>query len=496
MKSEDDAKHLPQTTLDPGDWSAFRTRAHAMLDAAIDKMERAGDGPVWTPVDDDLKRQLATGLPVKGRGVDAADDAIRSLLPHGVGNTHPRFFGWVHGSGTPANLIADIAAAALNANAGGRDHAAIQVERQLIGWMRDLFSFPETANGLVTTGTSMATISALKAARARATDLADRTSGIANTRLVGYTSAEAHACNARAFDMLGLGTDALRRIPTDDAFRIDTAALQTVIDADRAAGLQPFAIIGTAGTVNTGAIDDLPALAAIAARENIWFHIDGAFAASGIMSDRLRPKLAGIELADSIAFDFHKWCHVNYDAGFVLVREGDWLRSAFTTRPDYLQPKQRGLAAGEPWPVEFGPELSRGFRALKVWAHFQEFGTKRLGASISANCDLIEQLAALVDADPLLQRLAPVQTSICCFRYQPHDIDPAHLDAINDEIVIRLQETGIAAPSTTWLNGKLAIRVNITNHRTRPSDLTVLIDAIHALAPKAIADVTGRLESE
>lgn len=490
MDIADETNSPSQTTLDPENWDDFRARAHAMLDRAVDKMQTATEGRVWTPLPDDLKAQLLENLPPEGRAENEIDKTLRSLLPYGVGNTHPRFMGWVHGSGTPSGIIAELVAAAMNANAGGRDHAAIHVERQLVRWVRDLFGFPDTASGLTVSGTSMATFIALKVARDAALDFASRQDGVASARLVAYTSGQAHACNARAVDMLGLGSDALRQIPCDSALHMDVGALKDAIERDRAEGNVPFAVIGTAGTVNTGAIDDLGALADIAGDERLWFHVDGAFAASGIISEKLKPRLKGIERADSIAFDFHKWLHVNYDAGFVLIRDETLHRRAFSLRPDYLKGTERGLAAGNPWPVEYGPELSRGFRALKVWAHLQEFGTDRLGAAISANCVLIEKLAGMVDEAPDLERLAPIETSICCFRYRTRAVPDDRIDQINEEIVTRLQESGIAAPSTTRIDGQLAIRVNITNHRTRDDDLDILIRAIRQLAPEAMAACT------
>ncbi|MEJ6478338.1 MAG: pyridoxal-dependent decarboxylase [Octadecabacter sp.] len=465
-------------SLDPTDWEAFRARAHAMLDGAVDRMEGARDGRVWTPVPDDMKTDLRSGLPEDGRGGAATDAQITALLPHGVGNTHPRFFGWVHGAGTPSNVIADIAAAAMNANLGGRDHGAMYIEKQVVDWVRDLFEFPQSASGLVVSGTSIATIIALKSARDRALGFDVRKTGVQSAKLVGYTSDQSHSCVARAFDMLGLGSDALRRIPVNDAFEMDMDTLRAAIGADRAAGLHPFAVVGTVGAVNVGAIDDLEAIADIAAAESLWFHIDGAFGALGVLSDRLRDRLSGIKRADSLAFDFHKWAHVNYDAGFVLIRDEDAHRRAFSDRPDYLLPATQGLAAGNPWPVDYGPELSRGFRALKIWAHLNEHGPAKIGALITQNCDQAAYLGRSVDADASFERLAPVAMNICCFRAVPKGLDDAALDALNDRIVVALQVSGIAAPSTTRLGGKVAIRVNITNHRTRFSDMDVLLNAI------------------
>jgi len=467
----------PASGLDPADWDAFRADAHALLDAAIDRMEHAREGRVWTPFPPEMKAAFDRPLPETGLGAAELSAQLEGLLPYGPGNTHPRFFGWVHGSGTPQNLLAEIIAAAINANAGGRDHGAIHVERQVIRWCRELFGFPEGASGLIVSGTSLATIVALKVARDVRLGFASRKEGVGHARLVGYASAEAHACNIRAFDILGLGADALRRIPVNGRFEMDTAALRAAIDADRAAGLEPFVVIGTAGTVNTGATDPLTELADIAAAEALWFHVDGAFGALGTLVPGLAPRFAAIARADSLAFDFHKWLHVNYDAGCVLVRDEAHHRHAFTDRPDYLKAATRGLAAGNPWPVEYGPELSRSFRALKVWSQIAGFGTRRLGAAIEKNCAQAAYLAAKVDADSRFERMAPVDLNICCFRYTGAGLQGAALDALNEEIVIRLQESGIAAPSTTRLGGATVIRVNLTNHRTELADLDLLLEA-------------------
>lgn len=477
--------HSTEQSLDPLDWKEFRTQAHRVLDASIDKMERNHEGRVWTEFPLEMKAEFQTSLPREGMGAEATQARILSLLPYGVGNTHPRFFGWVHGAGTPSNLIAEMAASAINANLGGRDHGAMYVEKQVVQWCRELFQFPEASSGLIVTGTSVATIVALKTARDRCFDFASRKHGLQATnkpQLVGYTSAQTHSCVARAFDILGLGSDALRKIAVNDRFEIDTAALQNAIAQDKAAGLTPFAIIGTAGAVNVGAIDDLDTLADIAQAEGMWFHVDGAFGAFGVLSERLRPRLGGIKRADSLAFDFHKWLHVNYDAGFILMRSEDAHRRAFSERPEYLKGAERGLAAGNPWPVEYGPELSRGFRALKVWAQLAEHGTQKLGALITQNCEQAAYLADLVTAHAHMEVMAPVAMNICCFRYTAPTLEISAVDALNDEIVIRLQLEGIAAPSTTIINGRKAIRVNITNHRTTRGDLTLLVREVDRLA--------------
>lgn len=458
--------------LDPEDWNEFRATAHRMLDASIDRLEAAREGRVWTPFPDSKKAEFKAALPRKSSGGADVQTALGALLPYGVGNTHPRFFGWVHGSGSAASMLAEIAAAAMNANLGGRDHGAIYVERQVIDWARQIMGFPEGSSGLIVTGTSMATIVAMKVARDRRLGFGVRKSGIGAQNLVGYASEQAHSCMPRAFDMLGLGADAMRKVPCNEAYEMDLDALRRMIRQDRAEGYEPFCVVGTAGAVNVGAIDDLTAIADIAATEDLWFHVDGAFGATAVLSDRVRPLLAGMERADSLAFDFHKWLHVNYSAGCVLIRDAEAHRYSFADRPEYLHSAAAGLASGDYWPVDYGPELSRGFLSLKIWTQLKHYGTERLGQAITRNCEQAAYLAERIGQTPELELLAPVALNIVCYRYRDA---PGDLDALNDSIVIEMQETGVAVPSTTRLDGKLAIRVNLTNHRTRDSDLDLLL---------------------
>lgn len=468
-------------SLDPEDWAAFRQRAHHMLDMALNHAEETGEGRVWTPVPADTKDALAESVPMEAQGTDkTCEDLIANVLPYGTGNTHPRFFGWVHGTGTPGGIIADTMAAAMNANLGGRDHGANAVERQVIDWMRQLFDFPGTASGLVVSGTSMATVIALTTARYAKAGYDVRHEGVRpdKGRLVGYASSEAHSCIARTFDMLGLGLDGLRSVPVKGDYSMDTDALRHMIADDLAAGYHPFCVVGSPATVNTAAIDDLDAIADVCAEHDLWFHVDGAFGAVAALSEKLKPRFQGMERADSLAFDFHKWMHVTYDAGFVLVRREDLHREAFSLRREYLTAQPRGLAAGNPWFCEYGPELSRGFRALKVWFHLKEHGIRRIAEKVEDNCDQARYLSELVDAHPDLELSTPVTLNICCFRFLAPDLsDEAH-DDLNAEIVMDLQVDGVAAPSTTRLGGRLAIRVNITNHRTQVGDLDMLVNAV------------------
>jgi glutamate/tyrosine decarboxylase-like PLP-dependent enzyme len=464
--------------LEPADWQQFRTQGHRMLDDMFDYLQGIRQRPVWQPVPDQARAAFRSPLPAQGSDLaDVHQQFMDNILPYAIGNTHPGFFGWVHGGGTAAGMLAEMLAAGLNANCGGRDHIPIEVERQVVRWMAELFGFPSSSSGLFVTGSSMANMIAVLVARYRALGREVRSHGIPPKRqLVAYASAGAHGCIAQAMDLAGLGSANLRKIPMNARFQMDITALETAITADRQAGLQPFFVAGTAGTVDVGAIDELPLLAAIAERNGLWFHVDGAYGALAALSPELRPLLDGIELADSIACDFHKWGQVPYDAGFILVRDGEMHLDTFASRDTYLRRDERGMAANSPWPCDFGPDLSRGFRALKTWFTFQVFGAERIGQVIYETCLLARYLEERIQAQPELELLAPVALNIVCFRHRA--AGHADIDAFNAALIADVQESGIAAPSATTVRGKLAIRAAIVNHRTGQSDIDALLAAV------------------
>jgi glutamate/tyrosine decarboxylase-like PLP-dependent enzyme len=464
--------------LEPADWQQFRTQGHRMLDDMFDYLQGIRQRPVWQPVPDQARVAFRSPLPAQGSDLaDVHQQFMDNILPYAIGNTHPGFFGWVHGGGTAAGMLAEMLAAGLNANCGGRDHIPIEVERQVVRWMAELFGFPSSSSGLFVTGSSMANMIAVLVARYRALGREVRSHGIPPKRqLVAYASAGAHGCIAQAMDLAGLGSANLRKIPMNARFQMDITALETAITADRQAGLQPFFVAGTAGTVDVGAIDELPLLAAIAERNGLWFHVDGAYGALAALSPELRPLLDGIELADSIACDFHKWGQVPYDAGFILVRDGEMHLDTFASRDTYLRRDERGMAANSPWPCDFGPDLSRGFRALKTWFTFHVFGAERIGQVIYETCLLARYLEERIQAQPELELLAPVALNIVCFRHRA--AGHADIDAFNAALIADVQESGIAAPSATTVRGKLAIRAAIVNHRTGQSDIDALLAAV------------------
>jgi aromatic-L-amino-acid/L-tryptophan decarboxylase len=463
-------------TLDPQNWDEIRAQGHRMLDDMIDYAAHIRERPVWSPIPDDVRARFRESLPLKPSDLgEVYQEFTDCIVPYATGNVHPGFMGWVHGGGTAVGMLAEMLAAGLNANLGGRDHIPVEVERQIVEWTRAMFGFPGEASGIFVTGTSMANLMAVLVARTAALGQLVRQHGVGNdgALLTAYTSTATHGCVAKAMDLAGFGIDALRCIKADRWHRIDVAALRAQIAIDRDAGLKPFLVVGSAGTVDIGAIDDLRALSALCREENLWFHVDGAYGALGILSPELAPRLGGLESADSIALDFHKWGQVPYDAGFLIVRDGRQHRETFAAPAAYLRRETRGLAAGTPWPCDLGPDLSRGFRALKTWFTLKTYGTEKLGAMITRTCALAGYLEARILAEPRLELLAPVQLNIVCFRYRADDANQ-----VNGDIVADIQESGIAAPSTTVLEGQLAIRAAIVNHRTDICDVDALISAV------------------
>ncbi len=484
-------KHIPGGSLDPADWHGVREQGHRMLDDMFDYLETLRERPVWQPIPPAVRGSFREPLPKAPTALaDAHAKFMSQVLPYAVGNAHPRFMGWVHGGGTAVGMLAEMLAAGLNANLGGRDQMPLEVERQVVRWMRELFGFPETASGLFVTGSSMANLIGVLVARTKALGVGSRQSGLAADaeRLTAYAASSAHGCIAQAMAISGLGTQALRLVPLNERHQMDVPSLSRMIAGDRAAGLLPFFIAGTAGTVDVGAVDDLRAIAGVARRENVGFHVDGALGALGMLAPDIAPVLDGIDEADSIALDFHKWGQVPYDAGFVLVRESADQLDAFASPAAYLARHTRGLAAGSPWPCDLGPDLSRSFRALKTWFTIVAHGTDKLGAAISHCCELARYLRDRIASCPELQLLAPVSLNIVCFRYRCADAD-----RVNADIVADLHESGIAVPSTTVIRGQVVIRAAIVNHRTVASDIDALLEA--TLARGAARTQVSQLEA-
>ena len=479
-------------TLDPENWDEMRELAHRMVDDALDYIASARERPVWSPVPEKVSLMLQAPAPAGPSKPEEVYAEFRSnILPYNLHTNHPRFWAWYMGSGTVMGALADFMAAVMNPNVGGINHVAPRVEQQVISWITRMMGFPDSASGLLTSGGSMANFTALTVARNTAAGYDVRRDGIlaAPGPLTVYASTEIHSCNQKAVETLGLGSDALRRVPVSDDYTIDLDALARRVQADRESGMVPFCVIATAGTINTGAIDDMNAIADFCEREGLWFHVDGAIGAVAVLAENVRPQLAGMERADSIALDLHKWMHIPFEAGCVIIRNAPAHRDSFALTPEYLQrdPDGGGMASGSHWFSDYGLQLTRQFRALKVWMSIKEHGLERFGRMIARNVEQAQYLGRLVESEPLLELTGPIGLDIVCFRYKPGRRDQQALNDLNMELLVQLQRGGVAAPSYTTLNGNYCLRVAISNHRSRQEDFDRMIEAV--------LEIGGRLAS-
>ena len=467
-------------TLDPENWDEMRALAHRMMDDAIDYLQNVGERPVWQPVAGEVKQRLKSAAPLLQTKPEAVyQEFKRDILPYPLGNIHPRFWSWYMGSGTFMGALGDFFCSLMNPNVGGGNHVAPLVEQQVIGWLRDMLGFPAESSGLLTSGASMANLVGITVARNTNCGYDVRHEGVraATGPLLVYASSEIHSCNQKAVETLGLGSDGLRTVPVNADYTINIERLQQQISDDRAAGAIPFCVIGTAGTINTGAIDDLDALADLCQREKLWFHVDGAIGAVAILADNVRDQLKGIERADSIALDLHKWMHIPFEAGCALVRHEAAHRDAFSLTPEYLarEANARGIASGMFWFSDYGLQLSRSFRALKIWMSIKEHGLDKFGRMMARNVEQAHYLGKLIAAEPELELCAPIGLDIICYRFNPGGLSRERLERLNRDILGELHEQGIAAPSYTSLKGIYCLRVAIANHRSRFEDFELLV---------------------
>jgi glutamate/tyrosine decarboxylase-like PLP-dependent enzyme len=468
----------------------MRTLAHRAVDNAFDWLATVRERPVWRPTPDAVVARFQEPLPRAPQGAEQAyRDFVDLVLPYPMGNVHPRFWAWYMGNGTALGAIGDFLAAVVNPNMGGGNHVANHVESQVVDWCKEIVGLPKESGGLLVSGGSMANFVGLTVARNTATNVDLRRDGVRalEAPLAFYASTEVHSCVQKALELLGLGSASLRKAPVNSDYRIEIPALERMIATDRRAGMIPACVVGNAGTINTGAVDDLAALADICHREQIWFHVDGAIGAVVALAPRHRRLVTGMERADSIALDLHKWLHVPFEAGCALVRDRGAHRAAFALTPEYLERTARGLASGPLWFSEYGLQLSRGFRALKVWLSFKEHGLDKFGRLIDQNVDQAHELAALVKSRPELELMAPVVLNIVCFRHRPAGMPEEELNGFNEELLIRLHESGIAAPSYTTLGGRYCLRAALSNHRTRHADLALMVDAVARIGSELAA---------
>jgi aromatic-L-amino-acid/L-tryptophan decarboxylase len=475
-----EAMTTPLETLDPEDWDAHRAVAHRIVDDAVDYLRDVRDRPLWQDMPADLRKRFDDAVPQSGMSLDKVyEQIVTDLLPYPMGNIHPRFWMWYMGASNFTGALGDFLAAIIGSNLGGGDHAAAEIDKQVVGWLKEMMGFPASASGTLVSGGSMANLIGLSVARNVMSGIDMRELGVGGLTapMRFYCSDQIHSCHQNAVEALGLGNQALRRIPSDMECRIDMAALRSAIAADRAAGLQPACVIATAGTVNTGAIDDLDAIANLCAAERLWMHVDGCIGALLVIAPEGRALVRGIARADSIALDPHKWLHAPFEVGCALVRDAGAHLRTFSMTPEYLKNAPRGISSGT-WLHDFGLQTSRGFRALKVWMAIKEHGAEKFGRLIDQDLAHARYLSNLILASPSLELCHPTTINIVCFRYVSAGLPEAALKWINTEIMVRMQETGIAAVSDTTVRGRHCLRAAINNHRTTRADFDILVNEV------------------
>ena len=486
------------------DWDADRARAFGNEIVSIwsDLLRRLPELPVAHHANaGDVRRGIVLPIPDEPLSDAEIIEHLRSLaFDWSMYPGHPRFMAYITGAGTVPGAAADMLAAGLNMNLGAwrLSPGPTEIERALIRWFAEVFGLPAGSGGLLVSGGAMATFTALKAARDHQLGVGVREEGVAAAVPVAvYASSEVHVTTDRALDMLGLGTNVLRKVDVDDAWRMRVDALRDAVRRDREAGTRPAVVVATAGTVATGAIDPLGEIADVCEREGMWMHVDGAYGAPSALASDLRPLLRGIERAQSIAFDPHKWMYTPHSGGCVLVRDEDTLEDSFGADASYIHEDTQRLEHE----VDFGhlgPQFSRGFQALKIWVSLLAHGRRAYGERISHDAVLARYLGARVDAHPSFELAAPVTLSICCFRFVPQDLaaggdtDPAvrecYLNELNERIMTEIQLDGRVYISNAVLGDRFVLRACVVNFRTEAGDMDAVLDVA--------AELGGRLDAE
>jgi len=487
-ESSGEVSGLEEETLDPSteaEWEAIRQAGYRVVDQLVARHRNLREQPCWQPPDPQARASYAEPAPEAGLGIhQVMAQAERFILPYGTGNLHPRFWGWVIGAGTLPGILGQFLATSMNANVFGADQGPVHLERQVLEWFKTWFGFPKGSSGLLTDGASMANLLGVAVARHAATSGKSKVEGPSTCAgLRVYASEVTHNSIIKAAQFLGLGSNGVHLVPSVQG-RMDLSALAAAVEADRRAGVKPFCLVANVGTVGIGAIDPLEEMRAFADRERLWLHADGAIGALAWLSPMLRSRLAGLTQADSLAFDLHKWGQVPYDAGCLLVRDGELHTDAFRFGAEYLNTVEGGMNHhGSHAFNAYTPLLSRADRALKVWTMVKALGTRRLAKVFEKNAAQAEFLGRLVDKSASLERLAPVSLNIVCFRFNDGR-DEAALNKLNERILIELQESGFCVLSPFKLNGRFCLRVAISNHRTLRQDVEALVERVLRLGKR------------
>jgi aromatic-L-amino-acid decarboxylase len=487
-----------ELTLDPAtpaEWEQLRAEAHRILDETLDNLQGLRAQTAWQPMPPAIEQALDEApAPQAERSLAAVYAEVASrILPYSSANRHPRAWGWVRGQGTPVAMLADMIASAANAHVGSGHTAPLHVERTVIRWLAEALDMrgPSTVegerrqpSGLLTSGATMANLLGLAVARYARAPFDVRAEGLASQPVLKvYCSSETHIWATKAMELLGFGRRSLCMLPADAQGRLPLNALRVQVEHDRAEGAVPLAVIANAGTVNTGAFDDFEGLRALCDELGLWMHVDGAFGALLKLTPSYRPLVAGMEKADSVAFDLHKWMYLPFETGCLIVRDAATHREAFQTAPAYMERGGRGMLAGELSFSDLGIESSRSFKALRVWMQLSVHGFAKHGALIEQNMEQAAFLETCIrERAPELEMMAPRPANIVCFRYLPitaMQSDLESLNTLNRAITHAVQASGrFVVSGTTLAGGTYALRVAITNHRSRREDFSALADAV------------------
>jgi glutamate/tyrosine decarboxylase-like PLP-dependent enzyme len=482
------------------DAATFRALGHRLVDQVAEFLESMPHGPVTRDESPSAVRE-ALGLdgPLPEAGTDPASLLERTaqlLFDHSLFNGHPRFFGYITAPPAPIGVLGDFLAAAVNANVGAwrLAPAASEIEAQVVRWIAELIGYPVQCGGLLVSGGNMANFVCFLAARAAKADRDVGTHGISGDsarRLRVYTSTETHTWIQKATNIAGLGTDSIRWIPTDNKLRMDVSELRRQVETDSANGDVPFMVVGTAGSVSTGAIDSLPAIRALCTERNLWFHVDGAYGGFAAAVPESPDDLRALAHADSVAVDPHKWLYAPLEAGCALVRDPETLRAAFSYHPPYYHFDERAINY-----VDYGPQNSRAFRALKVWLAFKQVGAAGYRRMIADDMRLSREMAHVVSTSDQLQ-LVTQDLSITTFRYVPRDLRAklgdaaveAHLNTLNQTLLDRLQRGGEAFVSNAVVDGRYLLRACIVNFHTDRADVEALVTTVLRVGQDVDAEI-------
>jgi len=463
---------------------------HAEIGAAVTKLisERAASleslpvAPSATP--DELKKLFNEPLPQDGLAAKTIlDQFARDVAPHAMQVPSPRYFGQFNPAPLAIGVWADALCSSLNQNAGAwrNGPTSAMIESQVIRWLCELIGYGPQAFGVLASGGSEANLIALKCARDRVSPEIAHSGARDGSNLTVYTSEQCHYSVEKSLDIIGLGRDSLRKIPTDERFHVRVDKLREAIASDIDAGRRPFCIVGVAGTTATGVIDDLPALADIAREHDCWFHVDAAYGGALAFSAKHKSKLRGIAVADSVTFDPHKWMFVPFSCGATLVRDGHRiLRNSFDMSPDYLA-EDRGFDDAQYDFFRYGQMGTRRFNSLKLWMCFKFMGKHGYSKSVENHIELTKYLAARLDTSPDFERVGEVETAVCCFRYLPERVQamsPAEQDNVQQALQQRIEKSGRAFFPSTVLHGRRALRVNINSYLTEQRHVDELVELL------------------